>query len=86
MKILDLLFKREDDKISFLAAQAKSVTVDKSLWKELRKIALDEEVNMTELLDEMMKDYLKKYRNSKNGKHRGRQLTDAGGSVLALDE
>jgi len=56
MKILDLLFKREDDKISFLAAQAKSVTVDKSLWKELRKIALDEEVNMTELLDEMMND------------------------------
>lgn len=43
------------------------VKIDPALWKELRLLALKQDRTATELLEEAMKEYIKKHRDTPEG-------------------
>lgn len=43
-----------------MAYQVTSMAVDRDLWKELRKIAIDKDMLLKDLMTQIVQDYLEK--------------------------
>ena len=62
-----ILYYNKQNFISFLCLHATmsetmvtALRVNKELWKNIRRRAIDKEMNLTAILDESLKDWLKK--------------------------
>jgi predicted DNA-binding ribbon-helix-helix protein len=53
--------KMAEEKMASISGKTKAtIVVDNETWKEFKKLAIDKEMRISELLQELVKSYLKK--------------------------